>query len=250
MTPSVGWRESTLVALAAIPLAVLMLAVEPIAQDSRYHVLADTRTALGIPNFANVASNLAFLIVGALGLRLCLTRGAGGASRSWLAFFAGAIAIAIGSANYHWAPDDATLAWDRLPMTIVFMALFSALTAEHVRPGLERVLLPAAIAVGIASVAWWRYADDLRLYAWVQFAPLATIAFLLIAYPARYTHRSYLAYGLLAYALAKAAEVGDATILELTGGFISGHTVKHLLAAVALFAVYRMLSRRFVIRDL
>ncbi len=189
-------------------------------------------------------SNLAFLIVGALGLRLFRTHDAGGAARSWLVFFIGAVAIAAGSAYYHWAPDDATLAWDRLPITIVFMALFSALMSEHLRPDLERVLLPVALVVGIASVAWWRYADDLRIYAWVQFAPLAIVAFLLIAYPARYTHRRYLAYGLLAYAFAKIAELGDAMIFELTAKTISGHTVKHLLAALSLFAVYLMLSRR------
>ena len=116
MTParSFGWREVTLLALAAIPLAVLMLGVEPIPQDSGYHALADNRPLLGIPNFANVASNVAFLIVGALGLHLCLTRGASGASRSWLVFFIGAAAVAAGSAYYHWTPDDATLAWDRL----------------------------------------------------------------------------------------------------------------------------------------
>ena len=246
MTPvrAFGWREVTLLALAAIPLAVLMLGAEPIPQDPSYHALADTRTLLGIPNCANVASNVAFLIVGVLGLHLCLTRGASGASRSWLVFFIGAAAISAGSAYYHWAPDDATLAWDRLPMTIVFMALFAALTSEHVRLHLEHVLLPVALVLGAASVAWWRYADDLRFYAWVQFAPLVMIAFLLLAYRGRYTHREYLAYGLVAYALAKATELGDAAIFDWTGRMISGHTLKHLLAALALFAVYLMLRKR------
>lgn len=129
-------------------------------------------------------------------------------------------------------------------MTIVFMALFAALTSEHVRLALERVLLPVALVLGIASVAWWRYADDLRFYAWVQFTPLVTIAFLLLACRGRYTHREFLAYGLVAYALAKAAEFGDAAIFELTAGNISGHTLKHLLAALALFVVYLMLRKR------
>jgi hypothetical protein len=238
------WRELTLLAFAALPLLVLVLGVEPIPQDPRYHVLADNRTLFGVPSFANVASNLAFLIVGALGLHLCLTNGVRGAARSWLAFFAGASAIAFGSAYYHWAPDDAALTWDRLPMTIVFMAVLCALVAEHVRLDLERLLLPLTLAIGMASIAWWRYTDDLRIYAWVQFAPLATIVFLLVAYRARYTHREYLAYGLIAYGFAKVAEVGDGAIFELTAGAISGHTVKHLLAAVALLMVYLMLRAR------
>jgi hypothetical protein len=238
------WRQLTLLALAAFPLLALVLGADPIPQDPRYHALADTRTLLGVPSFANVASNLAFLIVGALGLHLCLTRGVNGAARSWLVFFAGASAIAFGSAYYHWTPDDAALTWDRLPMTIVFMALLCALVSEHVRLDLERALLPLTLAIGVASIAWWRYSGDLRIYAWVQFAPLAMIVFLLIAYRGRYTHREYLGYGLAVYVLAKGAEAADGAIFELTGGTLSGHTVKHLLAAIALFAVYLMLGKR------
>jgi hypothetical protein len=239
-----GWREAALLALIGLPLAVLIVFVEPLPQDDRYHAFADARTLFGVANFGNVVSNAAFLLVGALGLRLCFSRGSGGAQRSWTVFFFGAVAVAAGSAYYHWSPADATLVWDRLPMTVVFMALFSALLAEHLRPGLERVVLPAALVVGAASVAWWRYADDLRFYAWVQFAPLAVIVFLLLAYRARYTHRAYLGYGLLAYAAAKIAEVGDGAIFEWTARAVSGHTLKHLLAALALFAVYLMLARR------
>jgi hypothetical protein len=239
-----GWREGTLLALVGLPLLVLLLAVDPIPQDSRYHALADTRRLFGIPNFADVLSNVAFLIVGVLGLRLCARGGSGGAALSWTVFFLGAAAVTAGSAYYHWSPSDATLTWDRLPMTILFMGLFSALVSEHVRLDLERVLLTVSIVVGVASVAWWRYADDLRFYAWVQFAPLAVIAFLLFAYRARHTHRQYLAYGLLVYAAAKVAEAADAAIFDMTGEIISGHTMKHLLAAAAMLAVYLMLRKR------
>jgi hypothetical protein len=152
--------------------------------------------------------------------------------------------VAGGSAYYHWFPSDATLTWDRLPMTIVVMAAFSAFLAEHVRAGLERVVLPVSLAVGLASVAWWRYAGDLRLYGWVQFAPLLAIAFLLAAYPGRYTHRSALGWALVLYGLAKLAEHFDRAIFDWSAQAISGHTVKHLLAALALFAIYRMLKTR------
>jgi hypothetical protein len=42
----------------------------PIPQDQSYHAFADGRTMLGVPDFLNVTTNLPFLIVGALGLRL------------------------------------------------------------------------------------------------------------------------------------------------------------------------------------
>ena len=247
MTPAraFGWREVTLLALAAIPLAVLMLGAEPIPQDPSYHALADTRTCARHPELRQrrVERRIS-------DRRRARTASVPDAGRlGCVAFVAGFLHRRCGDlgrlgAYYHWAPDDATLAWDRLPMTIVFMALFAALTSEHVRLHLEHVLLPVALVLGAASVAWWRYADDLRFYAWVQFAPLVMIAFLLLAYRGRYTHREYLAYGLVAYALAKATELGDAAIFEWTGRMISGHTLKHLLAALALFAVYLMLRKR------
>jgi hypothetical protein len=93
-------------------------------------------------------------------------------------------------------------------------------------------------------VAWWRYTGDLRLYVWVQFAPLLAIVFTLSAFPARYTHRAYLLYGFACYALAKVAEFADADVYGLTSGIVSGHSIKHVLAAGAPFCVYLMLSRR------
>jgi len=243
------FREAALIALLLAPLAILFAAVPPIAQPLQYHALADQRTILGVPNFANVMSNAAFLVVGLLGLRLCRSGRVHGALHSWTAFFVGVLLVAFGSAYYHWTPDNHTLAWDRLPMTIATMGLFCALIAEHVRLDIERRLLAPALLVGVLSVAWWRYADDdLRLYAWVQFAPFLALVYLLLMWPARYSHRGYLALGVLCYAAAKAAEFGDVAIYSATAGAISGHTVKHLLAAMATLCVYLMLrARRAVI---
>jgi hypothetical protein len=241
---TVSPRELALVFLMLAPLAILFTAVAPIPQDPAFHALADRRALLNVPNFLNVASNVAFLIVGLIGLRLCLGRGADGASRSWAVFFFGTLAVAFGSSWYHWAPDNATLVWDRLPMTIAFMALFAALIAEHVRPAIERTLLRVALVVGIVSVGWWHYTDDLRLYIWVQSAPFIAIVYVLIAFPARYSHRGYLAWGLAFYALAKVAEFADEEIYSATAHVISGHTLKHLIAAVAPYCVYLMLRKR------
>ena len=226
------------------PLTVMFVAVPPIPQDPGFHALADRRTFLGVPNLFNVVSNLGFLLVGFLGVRLCLGKGVRGAARSWMVFFFGTLLVAFGSAYYHWTPNNATLVWDRLPMTIAFMALFAALVAEHVRPEIERTLLRVAIAIGIISVGWWHYTGDLRPYAWVQLAPFLAIVFMLIAFPARYTHRGYLLWGLVIYGLAKVAEFGDTAIFSATAHVISGHTLKHLLAALAPYCVYLMLRKR------
>jgi hypothetical protein len=241
---AVAARELALVFLLIVPLAVLFTAVPPIAQDVAYHGFADARELLGVPNFANVVSNLAFLAVGAIGLLLCCSGGVAGASRSWTMFFFGTFLVAFGSAYYHWNPNSATLAWDRLPITVAFMGLFSAMIAEHVRPEIERTLLRASVFVGILSVVWWRYTDDLRLYAWVQFGPLLAIVFLLIAYKPRYDRRSWLVAGLVLYVASKIAEIADGAVLTLTANVISGHTLKHLLAAAGAYCVYLMLRDR------
>jgi hypothetical protein len=235
------WREALLLLVLLAPLA-LLLAGDPIHQDARLHDYADRRMFLGVPNFFDVVSNLAFLLVGLVGL---FTGAAGsGASRSWLAAFLGTALVCFGSGYYHWAPDNERLVWDRLPMTLAFMGLFVALLSEHLGERFERVLLAPALLAGIASVAWWHYTDDLRPYIWVQLAPFLAVLVVLFAFAGRYTRRAYLLYGLVLYALAKISETYDGEIYSLTARSLSGHTLKHLLAACAVLMVYLMLVRR------
>ena len=221
-----------------------VMALEPIAQSAAYHDFADQRFLLGVPNLFDVASNVAFLIVGALGIALCAGQRRPPRVASWMVFFICTALTGFGSAYYHWAPNDATLVWDRLPMALAFMALLVALVVEHVGEGLERFLLAPALATGVMSVLWWRWSGDLRPYLWVQFAPLLCIPLLLAMFPARYTHQRFIFYGLGLYALAKAAEIEDKDIFTLTAHAVSGHTLKHLLAAGAIFALLLMLRRR------
>jgi hypothetical protein len=237
-------RVALLVIIVLAPLLYLLLLHAPIPQDKGYHIFADIRTCLGIANFGNVASNLAFLLVGAIGALWCARNLKTGARQSWIVFFTGVALVFVGSGYYHATPNDDTLVWDRLPMTLAFMGLFAALMSEHLGAQFERPVLIPALLIGVASVFWWRYTDDLRVYIWVQFAPLLAIPFILGLFPGRYTHRGYLLYGLMFYALAKAAEYYDRETFGLTSQFISGHSVKHLLAAMAPLFLYLMLRRR------
>jgi len=240
-------RNVLLLALIVLaPLLYLLLLHAPIPQDKAYHLFADLRTCLGIPNFGNVASNLAFLLVGVVGAIWCYRNLNSGARLSWMIFFAGVALVFLGSGYYHATPNDDTLVWDRLPMTVAFMGLFAALVGEHLGMQYERPVLIPALVIGIASVFWWRYTDDLRVYIWVQGAPLLAIPFILAMFPSRYTHRIYLLYGLGFYALAKVAEYYDRETFAVTVNLISGHSLKHLLAALAPLLLYFMLRRREV----
>ncbi len=243
--PGPGWREAALLLLVFGPLVYLLfLHGAPIPQDPGFHVFADIRTCLGLKNFGNVASNLLFLAVGAIGMAWCFRHAGMAARRSWFVFFLGVALVFFGSGYYHYKPDDDSLAWDRLPMTIAFMGLFAALLSEHLSDRHEFAMLASALVIGIGSVVLWKYTNDLRVYLWVQATPLLVIPFLIAVYPGRFTHRHYLLYGVGFYGLALAAQYLDNGIYNATATTISGHSVKHMIAAAAAFCVFLMLRRR------
>ncbi|MDX1486687.1 MAG: ceramidase domain-containing protein [Acidiferrobacterales bacterium] len=236
-------RELALLGLI-IASALAMMLVAPIPQSLAYHAFVDRRALWGIPNFLNVATNLPFLLVGAWGLAYCLRQPQHEARWSWCLVFLGTAAVCLGSAYYHWQPNSGTLVWDRLPMTIAFMALFVALLSEHVKIKNEGMWLGITLVAGVASVIYWIHMDDLRPYIWVQAAPFLVIACAMGLFEGKYTHRHFLVYGFVLYALAKVAEVFDAPIYALTQELLSGHSLKHLLAAAAVYLLYRMLKQR------
>lgn len=252
-----GRRLGSIVLALTLGLAAVVLFLPRIPQDPAYHRFADQRTLLGVPNFVNVVSNAGFALVGALGLGLLVRRGTSAGAPlfidprerwSYLGFFAGAALTSVGSAYYHWAPDNARLVWDRLPMTLAFMSVFAAVVGERIRLGLGLWLLPPLLAAGIGSVTYWHLteragAGDLRPYILVQFYPMLVIPLLLALFPPRYTRGVDFVTGLALYASAKVLEALDRTILHWTGA-VSGHALKHLVAALACYWILRMLRTR------
>jgi hypothetical protein len=200
----------------ALMVSAFFLFVPPIAQDQAYHLFADSRTLWDVPNFWNVASNLPFAVVGILGLwklRGVFDR----------VLFTGVLLTFFGSAYYHLAPSHARLVWDRLPMTLVFMALLACVVTGESDLPFSRLLLASLVTCGVASVLWWSATNDLRFYVLIQFGPL------LILVPALWFVRDarYLAAVLTFYALAKLAEFYDRAIFSAL--HIIGHTAKHIL---------------------
>jgi hypothetical protein len=223
-------------------LSVLALAfLPPIPQSQAYHNFADQRSLFGIPNFLNVLSNLPFLLAGIAGFYFCARNRISTAPFSWIFFFGAFGLVGLGSAYYHLAPADSTLVLDRLPMALAFMSLFSAILNDSLWPGSERWLLPLLLMLGAASVIWWDYSGDLRLYGWVQFAPLLFIAFLAKFHGFHSIRRASLGAAFIAYILAKVFEALDLQIYDLTGQLLSGHSLKHLTAAASGYILYRML---------
>jgi hypothetical protein len=240
--------------LGAAVLAAIL--APPIAQDPAYHRMADERAIAGIPNAWNVVSNAPFVVVGALGLWSLRPRGWGGhaafleARDRWPygVFFAGLGLTGLGSAYYHAAPGNDRLVWDRLPLAITLMGLFAAVIAERINRKVGCRLLGPLVALGVASVLLWsagerRGEGDLRLYALVQFYPLLAIPLMALLFPSPYTRGRDLLIVVALYGLAKLFEVLDARIFSL-GGVVSGHTLKHLVAALSGYWIWRMLVTR------
>jgi hypothetical protein len=249
------WRFWILVGaiLAAI---VVMILIPAIPQSEAYHNFADTRALLGIPNCLNVISNAFFLLIGLLGVRFVLRRDSRGAAAfvdplerwPYLVFFVGVTLTAFGSSYYHLNPNDHTLVWDRIPMTIGFMALVAAMLAERIGVKLGAWLLLPLVALGAASVVYWditqsRGHGDLRPYALAQFGSLLVLLLLIALFPPRYTRTSDLGIALAFYALAKVLEAADKPIFA-AGHIVSGHTLKHLAAALSTYWILRILRLR------
>ncbi|HXZ20299.1 MAG TPA: hypothetical protein VEG63_10135 [Candidatus Acidoferrales bacterium] len=202
--------------------------VPPIAQPESYHLFADQRRLLGIPNFWNVVSNLPFAVAGLAGLMAFRDLG----SRL---LFAGIFLTTFGSAYYHWAPDTPRLAWDRLPITVAFMALLALLIQVPFGAKAGRWLLLPLVAAGLLSVVWWRMTGDLRVYLLVQFAPMLMIPVALAFF--EIPGRNELWIAVVLYALAKVGEFYDTQIFSHM--FLSGHTLKHLLAGASTWSIFR-----------
>jgi hypothetical protein len=242
------WRHGLLL-LIVIGSLVLLLTRPPLPQDLQYHNFADQRMLIGVPNFSDVMSNVPFLFVGIAGLRLCLRNRFAGVAITWTVFFAAVALVSFGSAYYHWRPDNDTLVWDRLPMTIGFMAMFVAILSESINERLGRFLLVPALIAGFSSVVYWHFSDDLRFYVWVQFMPLLTIPIVMSLFRGRYSLQWYLFLALGCYVLAKVFEVFDHEIFAITHHAFAGHAIKHIFAALGCFVILEMLERRKAIRD-
>lgn len=256
MIQSVRVRLVGFVMVTILAIGGLIVLVKPFAQPLAYHNFADQRPMVGIPHALNVLSNAPFIVVGALGIAFLLSarsRRSGifvEKDERWpyWVYFVGLVLTGIGSAYYHANPVNGTLTWDRAALAITFMGLFTAILAERVHVGFARWALAPLVVLGAASVFYWDWtervgAGDLRFYFSVQFFPLLLLPLLLVFCPPRYSHSGNLLASLMCYVLAKGLEKLDAQVYTDTG-FVSGHTLKHLVAGLSAGFILLMLWQR------
>lgn len=239
----------------AAALAGLALTLPPIAQPLWYHDFADRRACFGLPNCLDTASNLLFVLAGATGLLFMRNqtgrRVFGDPREAWPygLFFCAVIFIGFASGYYHLAPDNDRLLWDRAAMVLAFMAWLAAILCERVGLGTGLLLLPLLFVAGLGSVFYWGWSEaqgagDLRPYLLMQACAMLLTPLLLWLYPPRYSGGRNILAVIGLYLLALLLDLADRPVFALTGGLVSGHTLKHVVAALAALQVARYLQRR------
>ncbi len=202
-------------------LAAFLLPAMP--QPVAYHDFADHREMLGVANFLDVASNVAFVLAGLAGLAVVLrprTVFASNAERwPYAVFFAGMVLTGLGSAYYHLVPDNERLFWDRLPMTIAFMSLIAAQVVDRIDARTGLALLVPMLLVGAASVLYWRAteragAGNVMPYAVLQGYSVVILFLLALLQPSRYTRGNDIYWVFAGYVLAKLLETFDRQLLS------------------------------------
>lgn len=224
--------------LVAALIGLLMAIHGPIAQPPDYHHFADVRSAFGIPNAADVLSNMGFAAVGLWG---CVR--VGHRQPGYLLFLGALVMTGAGSFFYHLAPDDARLVWDRIPIALACAGLLAGVHARCTGHDNELRNTGILAVAAVTSVMWWSWTGDLRPYLMLQVLPLVLIPLWQWACGTPRKERMAFAVAILLYIHAKAAELHDHEVLYATG-IMSGHTLKHLLATAAAALIVSTLGRR------
>lgn len=224
-----------------------------IAQPAHYNDFADHSALFGIPHAGDVVSNAGFALVAIWGwLALWPHRHSDRLRGGWPGyrlFLIGLLLTAFGSAFFHLAPGNGRLTWDMLPIAIAGAGLLVGVrgdTQRHAKTNIEAIALAL---YAVASVAWWVVTDrhgagDLRPYLLLQLLPLILIPLWQAIHHTLRIERIAFAVAMGLYVLAKIAELLDHPIADALG-FVSGHTLKHLIATAATAAIVWGLTRRF-----
>ncbi|MBL8498374.1 alkaline phytoceramidase [Nitrosomonas sp. JL21] len=257
-------KQRQLWILGGLSIVVVALAwlLPSFSQPANYHDFADRRSFFGIPNFNDVMSNLGFFFSAAAGIvflfqiyRMPVQRSFAHLNESlpyWVLFLSVGM-VTFGSIGYHLAPDNDRLVWDRLPIVIALTALLSATLVERIDRTAGLWALPIMAILAALSAGYWYWTElqgkgNLNFYIVTQFYSITIILWISSQFPSRYSHANDIYLVIALYGVAKVAEMLDKSIFVWTQGYVSGHTLKHLIAAYAVYRIVQMLQQRRVIQ--
>jgi hypothetical protein len=233
------------VAFGVTALLLLALLVPSMAQPETYHHFADARTLFGVPRALDSLSNIGFLSLGLYGLWQALTGKlaffSSSLKASVMVFFVGMVATSAGSTFYHLHPNNPGLVIDRLGMVVVFAGVLGMAGSHRISERAGWALTTLGLVAGPLSLAWWVNSGSISPYGVMQFGGIALACAMMWAAP---RGQGPAWFGLLiSYGLAKLFETFDVAVFEATQHLVSGHTIKHLLAALPVLAVTQGLRK-------
>ena len=243
--------------LAALALAVVLACFGPaVAQYADYHAFADQRTLWGMPFAMDVLSNAPFAMLGAWGLMRLRPMHTPRDRRTGFVtlvpcdaqrplaqlFFGGLLLTALCSTYYHLQPDDLGLAIDRMGMLAAFAGLMGLAAADRISARAGQWTAAAVLALGPVAVGVWALTGNLLPWSVLQGGGMLLIVCLVLRNPLFGAWGVPLVAVIAWYVLAKLLELGDHPVLEWTDGLVSGHTLKHLAAAMAAWPVLAVMQ--------
>ena len=211
------------------------------AQYDHYHEFANQRAWVGLPFVLDVLSNLPFALFGGWGLWL-LHRGETtvptGTQRALaFLFFGGLVLTAACSSWYQLHPSDLRLVVDRLGMVVAFAGLLGIAVANRIRDKAGLSVAASAIVFGSLAVATWAANGNLLPWSAFQVSGMLLVVLLSWRKPAAEGWDVPLMAVVGWYTLAKVLELNDGIVFWVSGDLVSGHTLKHLAAAMAAFPI-------------
>ncbi len=232
--------ETWLLAACAVLLALAVFG-PVVSQDAGYHAFADSRTLWGLPFALDVVSNLPFAIagfVGAIALWRVPPEAVSNVQRAMAAlFFAGLVLTAGTSGWYHLEPDEERLAMDRVGMSLAFAGLLGLGAAARISERAGAVLGLAVLVLGPIAAQYAGTVGDMLPWAILQAGGMVLVV-VFACMPRRPGSLDvhWLAV-IAAYGVAKLLELNDVQVYRFTGEWISGHTLKHVMASFAAIPV-------------
>lgn len=207
--------------------------------SDHYHKFVDERIIFSIPRFADTVSNLGFLVIGMIFLKEMLLKNE--KDHNLKVIVVGTILICFGSGYYHLSPENSRLLLDRLPISMVFAGVLSyslhqnQLIKESWKKSFDTIyLLFSVLSVLIWYIGSLKGQDWLSMYVFVQFGGMIILIYIALIGKNKEFNKKIM-YVLMWYVLAKVCEHFDQYIYNITSEMMSGHTLKHIFSAIALY---------------